>query len=176
MAKMVYLVRHATPDWSRKDLIYHLPPGPPLTNQGLAEAHALGEYLKQLGVGRLYTSPLARSVQTAEIAAEITGAHIQVDERLIEWQPGELAISVRDRLWLVFELAFRDSQNGLAVGLVSHGGPVAELLGCLGLEDESQKHFRVFDSGNLLPPAGVWQVAQMAEVNSWQLNMVFTPK
>lgn len=173
---MVYLIRHTTPDWSRKDLVYHLPPGPPLTDQGLAEAHALGKYLMRFGVARLYTSPLERSLQTAKIAAGIIGAQVQVDERLIEWQPDETAISVCNRLCLVFELAFRDSQNGLTAGLISHGGPIGALLGCLGIEDETLKQFLIYDSGNPLPPAGVCQVARSGEAKTWQLKIVFVPK
>ena len=38
MLPTVYLVRHATPDWSLKDIPYHLPPGPPLTSVGDKEA------------------------------------------------------------------------------------------------------------------------------------------
>ena len=45
MPQQIYLIRHATPDWTRKDIPYHLPPGPPLIEQGLAEAQALAAFL-----------------------------------------------------------------------------------------------------------------------------------
>ena len=63
---IIYLARHATPDWSRTDLPYHLLPGPPLVPQGEAEAAELGRFLREAGVSRLYTSPLERARRTAE--------------------------------------------------------------------------------------------------------------
>ena len=85
----VYLVRHASPDWNRKDIPYHLPPGPPLTEQGLVEAHALGQFLRLVDVQQLWTSPLERCQHTAEIIAGITGAPVTVNQELREWQPQE---------------------------------------------------------------------------------------
>ena len=35
---IVYLARHATPDWNRKDIRYDVAPGPDLVAQGEAEA------------------------------------------------------------------------------------------------------------------------------------------
>ena len=76
MIPTIYLIRHATPDWSRTDLVYHLPPGPPLTAQGEAEAAKLGDFLRDMDVRHIFTSPLVRCLRTAEIA----GAAVDVQE------------------------------------------------------------------------------------------------
>ncbi len=54
----IYLTRHATPDWSRTDIRYDIPPGPPLTAQGEAEAEKLGIFLASAGVTQTLRQPL----------------------------------------------------------------------------------------------------------------------
>ena len=85
----IYLIRHATPDWNRKDIPYHLPPGPPLVEKGEAEAGELGRFLAEVGVGHLYYSPLERCQHTAQIAGLIAGVVPIESPGLIEIQPGE---------------------------------------------------------------------------------------
>jgi len=173
----IYLIRHATPAWSRKDIPYHLPPGPPLTEQGRAEAEALGAFLHAAGVRRLFASPLERCLHTAQIAAPLAGASLQVDERLIEIQPGETTAALYRRLWPVFEAA---SSNGAAahglVGLVTHGGPIAALLGGLGMDAATLAGYARFDHGNPLPPAGAWQVCRPDAAAPWQWRLAFIPE
>ena len=36
--QVLYLARHATPDWNMRDIRYDIPPGPPLVPQGEEEA------------------------------------------------------------------------------------------------------------------------------------------
>ena len=67
----IYLARHATPDWNRRDIRYDIAPGPDLVPQGEAEAAQLGEFLRTTGVTRIYASPLVRTRRTAEIAAAL---------------------------------------------------------------------------------------------------------
>jgi alpha-ribazole phosphatase len=63
----------------------------PLDELGRAQAAAMGAALagRPAGVGRIVTSPLLRTRQTAEAIAEATGAPIEVDERWIELDYGE---------------------------------------------------------------------------------------
>jgi broad specificity phosphatase PhoE len=173
----IYLIRHATPDWSRKDIPYHLPPGPPLTGVGRAEAEALGAFLHAAGVRRLFASPLERSLHTAQIAAALAQAQVQVDERLMEIQPGETADSLRQRLWPVFEMVSADgAAPDSPVGLVTHGGPIAALLGSLGMDAATLATYTRFDHGNPLPPAAAWLVARPNDQAPWQWNLAFTPE
>jgi len=65
---------------------------PPLDDEGVRQADALGEGCSRLDVARVVTSPLARCRATAE--ALVTGlgraAPIEVDDRWIELDYGEL--------------------------------------------------------------------------------------
>ncbi len=172
--KTIYLIRHATPDWERKDIPYHVPPGPPLTDLGLAEAEALGLYLKTAGVRCLYVSPLERTLHTAQIAARIAGADLIVDDRLREMPPGEPAQVVWERVAALVEQAIAEADGG-PVGLVSHGGPVSVILEQMGV-DRAMLKSQVFDHGNPIPPAGAWQMRQAGPDAAWQFALVFDPK
>ncbi len=174
-SRTLYLIRHATPDWNRKDIPYHLPPGPPLTELGLAEAEALGVFLQSTGIARLYASPMERACHTAQIAADLSGAALQVDERLMEWQPGDTNDAVWGRLSSLVDQALAEAGDH-PVGLVSHGAPVGVILLNLGLSSEGLARSRTFDHNNPLPPAGAWVAKQDQPGDPWQLELVFKPQ
>jgi probable phosphoglycerate mutase len=176
----LYLVRHASPDWNRKDIPYHLPPGPPLTEQGHAEARALGQFLRLAEVQQLWASPLERCLHTAEIVAGITGAVVTVNQELREWQPKESQDALRARMLPVVDQAWQwmVGQNGAggAVALVTHGGPIMALLSALGIDDRTMETLRIYDHRNPVPPAGVWEIGRPTAVHPWDMHLVFTPE
>jgi len=177
----IFFIRHATPDWDRRDIPYHLPPGPPLTSQGMAEAHALGNFLQPYKISHVYSSPLERCRHTAAISSGVAGSTYQIDDRITEWQPDEDQEAVQQRLKGFLEavcsehLHFRDASNGLCL-LVSHGGPIAMFLLLLGLDPKVLSSHRVYDHGNPLPPGGVWQAAREDGESPWQFDLVFIPQ
>ena len=63
------LVRHGETDWNR-DKIFRGRADIPLGNRGKLQAERVGEALTGRPLGALYSSPLQRSVQTAEAIAE----------------------------------------------------------------------------------------------------------
>lgn len=67
----LYIIRHGDPDYTTDTL----------TAAGQIEAAALGEYMAQVGLDRLYCSPLGRARQTA---APIT-AHTGLEANILEW-------------------------------------------------------------------------------------------
>ncbi len=60
----------------------------PLTEKGIEQAHALTRSLSSLKVGQIYSSPIMRAVQTAEILAESLKASVVTTEALREWSVG----------------------------------------------------------------------------------------
>jgi broad specificity phosphatase PhoE len=175
MRQRVYIARHATPDWSRSDLPYHLPPGPPLIEQGEAEARALADFLQAAGVARIYSSPLERCAHTARIVSELSGADLFVLPQLQEWQPGENGDQVVERILPYFQRAAEESGAGAPVALIIHGGPIAFLLMELGLPKEEVDRMRTFDRQNPVPPAGAWLAQRSNSEEDWQLCLAFTP-
>jgi broad specificity phosphatase PhoE len=172
----LYLIRHASPDWARTDIPYDLPPGPPLTLKGKAEAQALGVFLKNVGIKKLYYSPLERSAHTAQIAAAVAEVPAMEQPGLAEWRTGETEPEIQARFWPLLEASLTESTRTGPLGLVTHGGPVAYLLKQLGIEPARlEKHRQRFDHANPLPPAGVWAIQRTPDTVAWDLQLVFIP-
>jgi len=177
MIPTIYLVRHATPDWSRTDLVYHLPPGPPLTPQGEAEAAKLGEFLRDMAIRHMFHSPLVRCQRTAEIAGAVAGVTPVEDTRLAELRPEEKAPDIRARMWPVWVHAGELCLASGPVALVTHGGTISLLLTELGLDAKQLAHYKAtFDRSNPLPPAGAWRAVRASPDAPWSLELAFTPE
>jgi broad specificity phosphatase PhoE len=173
----VFLIRHASPDWERRDIPYDIHPGPMLTPKGEKEAEALAGFLKLQGLVKLYHSPFERAAKTARIVAALNGIPAIEEPGLAEWRAvDEQEDRVRLRMVSVFQQAARESVDVGPTGLVSHGGPIALLLLELGMpRDELAKYRILFDTTNPLPPAGAWQVEQDPGEERWRFEMVFRP-
>ncbi len=177
MTSKIYLVRHATPDWSRTDIRYDIPPGPPLTSHGEAEATRLGEFLRDTAAHKIYASPLERTQRTAQIAGEIAGLPVLEELAIAEWQRGENDATVLERLLTFWESIADESSATGPVVVVSHGGPIRLLLAHLKLDDAEINFYRKqFDRDNPLPPAGVWLASRAEGDDRWHLQLVFTPQ
>jgi broad specificity phosphatase PhoE len=174
---ILYLIRHATPDFNRHDLVYYLPPGPSLTPKGEQEALALAEYLKGAGIACLYSSPLERCLRTAQAVSQATGLPVSIEPGLAEARPGESEAELRARLWPVWEKALMAGQKlDRPVALITHGAPIGLLLKDLGLEEAAISLYRrQFDHSNPVPPAGVWKAARAPGAEPWRLELVFMP-
>jgi len=174
---MLYLIRHATPDWSRTDIRYDIPPGPPLTDVGESEAKQLGEFLKTTNIAHVYASPLERTSRTAQIAADALGVKVEIAPDLSEWERGDAEANVLSRMRAFVDEAFDESERRGPLALVTHGGPIRIVLADLGLDRSEIDHYRrTFDRDNPVPPAGVWQVTRNADGVIEKPELVFTPQ
>jgi len=122
----LYLIRHAQPDYAVA-IPYHVPPGPPLTEFGLAQAAALVPMLAQSGIERVVSSPFRRCVMTAEPLAAALNLDVQLDDDLREALPGDAQTDVKLRM-LRAVLAQSDKR---VVAFVSHAAPLTWLLQAL---------------------------------------------
>jgi len=173
-APNVYIARHATPDWTRTDIPYHIVPGPPLIPQGEEEARKLGEFLREAGVLKIYASPLERAHRTALIAGEIAGAPVTVAYALHELAPADNREEVRKRVADFWLAATAESAEVGPIALVTHGGCVLELLNHLQVTAEEIAYWKgQFDRNNPLPPAGAWRTTLQDE--RWLPELVFSP-
>ena len=59
-----------------------------LTAKGIEQARTLGGKFQDMEVSRIYTSPLKRAVQTADLLAEATGADYAIRDGLREFNTG----------------------------------------------------------------------------------------
>jgi 2,3-bisphosphoglycerate-dependent phosphoglycerate mutase len=128
----------------------------PLTEEGEWQAQALAEWFRERGVrvGRIISSPLLRAVQSAAPLAQWAGVPVETDERLRErvlavppvsdWREptiasfadpdlclpgGESGRQAADRVLAVLEEALKQGKTDAPFVLVTHGQPLAQLLG-----------------------------------------------
>lgn len=87
-AATVLVARHAAAEYET-DLLTDA--GGSLTVEGRRRARELGETLRSRRIAYVYSSPLARAVQTAELAAGVLGVEVRVREGLQELTVGDLA-------------------------------------------------------------------------------------
>jgi valyl-tRNA synthetase len=85
----VTVLRHGESEGNVKPKYQGKLPGTDLTARGKKQAKEAGESLVKGAVTRIYCSPLARTIQTAEGIAKATGAEVVVDDRLREVEFGE---------------------------------------------------------------------------------------
>lgn len=173
----IFLLRHATPDWSRKDIPYDILPGPALLAHGEAEAQALGKFMKSEELKKVYYSPFERAARTAKIVAAMNEIPCIEEKRLSEWRgEDENEAEVRARMISLFERVAHESVELGPIALVSHGGPIALLLLELGLSpDELAPYRTMFDTTNPLPPAGAWKIERSSSRVEWKFELAFTP-
>ncbi len=104
----VYLARHCDVRNPQGVLYGHLP-GFPLSEKGVLQAHALGRRLARTPARQIYSSPLLRAQQTAEIiAGHIAGSSIITTPDLVEARFGHYLQGVKPKhvpwkrpLWMV---------------------------------------------------------------------------
>lgn len=89
-AKTIYIFRHGQTDYNaqrrvmgRLDI--------PLNDTGIAQATELANKLATESIQVIYSSPLARAMQTAQIVADKTGANVISDDSLMERNMGCLS-------------------------------------------------------------------------------------
>lgn len=78
-------VRHGRVE-NRTDTYFGILPGFHLSDLGRVQAQTVGKALKGNPVSAIYSSPLERAVEMAQIIGREVQAEVIVDDRLIEWR------------------------------------------------------------------------------------------
>jgi probable phosphoglycerate mutase len=147
------LIRHALNDWVGQRLAGWTP-DVHLNEEGRAQAAALAERLAGVSLAAVYSSPLERTLETAQPLARAHSLEVQVREGLGETQYGDwtgrsLEELKDEKLWPVVQVypggarfpggesmretqarivaeldAIRDAHPGQTVAIVSHSDPI----------------------------------------------------
>ncbi|QJU52281.1 histidine phosphatase family protein [Herbiconiux sp. KACC 21604] len=124
-APSIVLVRHGETEWSlsgqhtgRTDI--------PLTERGIEQARAVGRALGGRRFGLVLTSPLRRSVHTAELAGY--GVEAQVEPDLTEWDYGAYEGLTSAQISERFGEEWNLWRNGVEIDSEGRGEEVADLL------------------------------------------------
>ena len=106
MPARIVLIRHGETDWNAEDR-YQGQLDPPLNRRGIAQARRLAEELKGAGLQALYSSPLQRALQTAEIISQALDIPLHTDPRLKEIRQGEWEGLLRSEIAARYPELFR---------------------------------------------------------------------
>ena len=87
MVHNLYIFRHGETDWNVAGRMHGIA-DISLNANGIAQAHALAEKLKDVNFNCIYTSSLSRAVQTANIVAEKNKTKVITLDGLWEWDLG----------------------------------------------------------------------------------------
>lgn len=167
MKTLVHLVRHAEVE-NPNNVWYGRLEGFVLSERGLRQAEALGDYFASRAIAGVYSSPMTRAQQTSAAIARHHGLEVVVDEDLIESEAklqgkpadtrlfrnplnarhfinplrpswGESYKSTRSRMLAAVDRVRQLHQGGEAV-VVSHMTPV--LVARLGIEMNAKPPWR----------------------------------
>lgn len=87
MTKNIYLCRHGESEYNAKKIVQgHIDTN--LTEKGINQAKALGEFLKDKDIQKIISSDLKRAYQTAKIVGDLLGLEVYKDERIREMHFG----------------------------------------------------------------------------------------
>jgi len=86
---LILLVRHGENNYVKKNILAGRLPGVHLNEKGRSQAQAVAERLKSVPIKALYSSPLERALETAELLSKALGLEIVPRPGLIELDIGE---------------------------------------------------------------------------------------
>ncbi len=91
------IIRHGETEWNIEGR-YQGQADPPLNQRGIAQAQELAEKLVGKGIDLLYSSPLKRAFQTAQILAHRLAIPLYTEPRLMEINLGEWQTCLRSEI------------------------------------------------------------------------------
>ena len=96
---MIILLRHGQAENNTKKILAGRSPGVNLTEVGIQQAEQAGKILKALNISTIYSSPIDRAIQTAEIITKQCDLEVIPDDRLIELDMGKFTMMPYDEIF-----------------------------------------------------------------------------
>jgi len=96
---MIIFLRHGQAENNTKKILAGRSPGVNLTTTGIQQAEETGKMLESLNISKIYSSPIDRAKQTAEIVGKHCGLDITSDQRLIELDMGKFTKMPYDEIF-----------------------------------------------------------------------------
>ena len=96
---MIIFLRHGQAENNIKKILAGRSPGVNLTEVGIQQAEQAGKMLESLNISAIYSSPIDRALQTAEIVGKHCDLEISIDDRLIELDMGKFTKMPYDEIF-----------------------------------------------------------------------------
>ena len=96
---MIIFLRHGQAENNTKKILAGRSPGVDLTQVGIQQAEQSGKMLESLNISAIYSSPIDRALQTAEIVGNHCNLEPVTDDRLIELDMGKFTKMPYDEIF-----------------------------------------------------------------------------
>ena len=109
---MIIFLRHGQAENNTKKILAGRSPGVNLTKVGIQQAEQSGKMLESLNISAIYSSPIDRALQTAEIVGKHCDLDITNDDRLIELDMGKFTKMPYDQIFAKYGNVFLKFYEG----------------------------------------------------------------
>jgi len=123
----IYFARHGRSEANLLKVISNRGWKHPLTEEGRAQAAALAERLSGEGITHIYSSPVMRAVQTAEIVSQALGLPFTIEEALRENDNGSLEGRSDDAAWAIYDQAIAAWLAGETTARIADGETLEDI-------------------------------------------------
>ncbi len=111
MGSIIFL-RHGQATNNTKRVLAGRTPGVPLTEKGVDQAEKAAKFLEEMNVSAIYSSPIERAQDTAEIIGKHNSIDVRIDDRLIELDMGKFTGMPYDEIFSSHGNVFMKFYNG----------------------------------------------------------------
>lgn len=98
MGSIIFL-RHGQAKNNTERILAGRTPGIPLTEKGLDQAQKAANFLEEMNISAIYSSPIERAKNTAEIVGTHNSVEVRIDERLTELDMGKFTGMPYDKIF-----------------------------------------------------------------------------
>jgi len=111
MGSIIFL-RHGQAKNNTERILAGRTPGVPLTEKGVDQAEKAAKFLEEMNVSAIYSSPIERAQDTAEIIGKHNSIDVRIDDRLIELDMGKFTGMPYDEIFSSHGNVFMKFYNG----------------------------------------------------------------
>ena len=98
MGSIIFL-RHGQAKNNTERILAGRTPGVPLTEEGVDQSEKAAKFLEEMNISAIYSSPIERAKNTAEIVGKHNSIDVRTDDRLIELDMGKFTGKPYDEIF-----------------------------------------------------------------------------
>lgn len=98
MGSIIFL-RHGQAKNNTDRVLAGRTPGVPLTEEGVEQSEKAAKFLEEMNISAIYSSPIERAKNTAEIVGKHISIDVKIDDRLIELDMGKFTGKPYDEIF-----------------------------------------------------------------------------
>jgi probable phosphoglycerate mutase len=95
----IIFLRHGQAKNNTERVLAGRTPGVPLTDEGVEQSEKAAKFLEEMNISAIYSSPIERAKNTAEIVGKHNSIDVKIDDRLIELDMGKFTGKPYDEIF-----------------------------------------------------------------------------